>query len=93
MRKVNRRRNTSNDKIGKKSGTVKSWPKYCCALLVSNFEYAAFAGSSQGGLFPFRDSKVRYAVHSDKRVRLCIDGWLHLPLPTFMPPRKTGMNL
>lgn len=59
------------ERMGKKSGVlICGTPKYLHARAVSNLEYAALAGSVQGGLFPFRSCQQRVQRFDQK-------GWTH----------------
>lgn len=77
------------ERIGKKSGVWICWtPKYVHARSESNLEYAALAGSVQGGLFPAQ-SVNNLDNDLDKRIRMIFG----IPEPTLIPPKKTGWNL
>jgi hypothetical protein len=53
------------ERIGKNSGVwICGTPKYLHARSESNLEYAALAGSVQGGLLPVQ------SVNLDKRIRM-----------------------
>jgi hypothetical protein len=90
----------NSDRMGKNSGVLMfGTPKYLLERLLSYWPYAAFAGRVHGGLLPVLGQGSVDQCNTETTggcliVERSEAGEMEaIPLPTLMPPRKTGTIL